>query len=48
MSLILFGGMGLLAVLGMAVIDRMARQLGETEWAAVRAPTSAVPFAAML
>lgn len=48
-SLILFGGMGLLSLLGMAVLDRRARRrLGETEWADVRAHTSILPFVAIL
>ncbi|PRX10038.1 UNVERIFIED_ORG: putative membrane protein [Martelella mediterranea] len=48
-SLILFGGMGLLALVGMPVLDRRTRRrLGDTEWAAVCAQTSVVPFRAIL
>ncbi len=48
-SLILFGGMGLLALGGMPLLDRRARRrLSYAEWAAVRAQTSVVPFLAMV
>ncbi|MBB4124625.1 NnrU family protein [Martelella radicis] len=48
-SLILFGGMGLLALAGMPVLDRRAhRRLGDGEWAMVRAQTSVVPFLAIV
>lgn len=48
-SLVLFGGMTLLAIGGFAVIDRRARQrLGEERWEALAAGTSIVPFAAIL
>ncbi|WP_180899621.1 NnrU family protein [Martelella soudanensis] len=48
-SLILFGGMGLLALAGMPVLDRRARRrLGDAEWVAVRAQTSIVPFLAIV
>ncbi|WP_180902361.1 NnrU family protein [Martelella soudanensis] len=48
-SLILFGGMGLLAFAGMPVLDRRARRrLGDAEWATVRAQTSGVPFLAIV
>ncbi|MAU21873.1 MAG: NnrU family protein [Martelella sp.] len=48
-SLILFGGMGLLALAGMSVLDRRARRrLGDAEWAIVRAQTSVVPFLALV
>ncbi|MBB4123695.1 NnrU family protein [Martelella radicis] len=48
-SLILFGGMGLLALAGIPVLDRRARRrLSDAEWAAVRAQTSIVPFLAIL
>jgi uncharacterized membrane protein len=48
-SLILFGGMGLLAFIGMPVLDRRSRRrLGDAEWTAVRAQTSIVPFLAIV
>jgi len=48
-SLILFGGMGLLALAGMPVLDRRARRrLGDAEWASVRAQTSVVPFLGLI
>ncbi|AQZ52191.1 NnrU family protein [Martelella mediterranea] len=48
-SLILFGGMGLLALAGMPVLDRRARRrLGDADWATVRAQTSIVPFLAIV
>jgi len=48
-SLILFGGMALLAIAGLAVLDRRARlRLGETLWRQRAAATSLVPFAAVL
>ncbi|MGV0910504.1 NnrU family protein [Martelella sp. FOR1707] len=48
-SLILFGGMGLLAFAGIPVLDRRARRrLGDVEWTAVHAQTSIVPFLAII
>ncbi|MGV0819119.1 NnrU family protein [Martelella sp. AMO21009] len=48
-SLILFGAMTLLALLGMAVLDRRARRrLGEAEWLALKARTSVLPLAAII
>jgi uncharacterized membrane protein len=48
-SLILFGGMLLLAIAGLAVLDRRARlRLGEALWHQRAAATSLVPFAAVL
>ncbi|MCD1636326.1 NnrU family protein [Martelella mediterranea] len=48
-SLILFGGMGLLAFAGIPLLDRRARRrLGDAEWATVRAQTSIVPFLAII
>ncbi|MCD1635835.1 NnrU family protein [Martelella mediterranea] len=48
-SLILFGGTGLLALAGIPVLDRRARRrLSEAEWAIVRAQTSVVPFLALI
>jgi uncharacterized membrane protein len=47
-SLILFGGMSLLAIGGFAVVDRRSRQrLGEERWQTLTAATSIVPFAAI-
>lgn len=48
-SLILFGAMALLALSGMAVLDRRARRrLGEAAWQTVLAETSVFPFAALI
>jgi uncharacterized membrane protein len=48
-SLILFGCMALLAIAGLAVLDRRARRrLGEGRWQRRFAATSLVPFAAVL
>jgi uncharacterized membrane protein len=48
-SLILFGGMALLAIAGLFVVDsRARRRLGDERWAALAAKTSVVPFAALL
>lgn len=48
-SLILFGGTALLALAGLMVLDRRARQrLGDARWHDLAAPTSMIPFAALL
>ena len=48
-SVILFGGMALLAIAGFAVVDRRARRrLGEERWRMLAVATSIVPFAAIL
>jgi len=48
-SLILFGGMFVLALGAMPILDRRARrQLGERSWQALAQCTSTVPFAAIL
>jgi uncharacterized membrane protein len=48
-SVILFGGMALLAIRGFAVVDRRARQrLGEARWRELAAVTATVPFATIL
>lgn len=48
-SVILFGGMALLAAGGFAAMDRRARaRLGPDRWRQLAARTSIVPFAAML
>jgi len=48
-SLILFGAMALLALVGMVVLDRRARRrLGEAEWLALEARTSFLPLAAII
>ena len=47
-SLILFGGMAILALAGLAVVDRRARRrLGEERWKNLAATTSVVPFVAL-
>jgi uncharacterized membrane protein len=47
-SLILFGGMAILALAGLAVVDRRARRrLGEERWKRLAAATSVVPFVAL-
>jgi uncharacterized membrane protein len=48
-SVILFGGMTLLAIAGFAVVDSRAHQrLGEKRWQSLTTPTSVLPFAAIL
>jgi uncharacterized membrane protein len=48
-SLIMFGGMALLAIAGFAVADRRARRrLGEAQWRQLANATSLVPFAALI
>lgn len=48
-SLIMFGGMALLATAGFAVADRRARRrLGEAQWRQLANATSLVPFAALI
>lgn len=48
-SLILFGGMALLAIAGLGILDRRARgRMGEALWKRRAATTSLVPFAAVL
>ena len=47
-SLVLFGGMALLAVFGFFIVDRRTRKrLGAQNWQALAAKTSIVPFAAL-
>lgn len=47
-SLILFGGMAILAFAGLAVVDRRARRrLGEERWTRLAAATSVIPFVAL-
>jgi uncharacterized membrane protein len=47
--LILFGGLGFFALLGMAIVERKKRKsLGEERWRALAASTSFWPFAALL
>ena len=48
-SVILFGGMTMLAIAGFAVLDSRARgRLGEKRWQSLTTPTSILPFAAIL
>lgn len=47
-SLILFGGLGLLALAGMVHIDARRRAIGDEGWRRIEAGTSLVPFAALL
>lgn len=48
-SLILFGGLGLFAVLGMRVLDtKIMNRLGEDDWKRLAAPTSVLPFAGVI
>ena len=48
-SLVLFGGMALLAIIGFAVVDgRARRRLGEEHWQKLATRTSILPFAAIL
>lgn len=48
-SLILFGGMAMLALGGFIALDRRARrQLGEERWRKLATATSIIPFAAIL
>ena len=48
-SLILFGGISTLALAGMYVLDHRARvRLGHHEWLKKSAPTSVLPFAAII
>lgn len=44
--LVMFGGFGLFALLGMLVVDRRKRRRMGSEWDRLAAPTSAIPFAA--
>ena len=46
--LIMFGGFGLLALSGMAIVDRRKRRQFGAEWDRLAAPTSAIPFAAWM
>lgn len=48
-SLVLFGGMALLAIGGVAIVDRRAkRRLGEVQWRELAAHTSLIPFVAIV
>ncbi len=48
-GLILFGGLGAFALIGMLVLDRRKRAvLGTPRWQALAAPTSFLPFGALL
>ena len=48
-AVILFGGLGFFALMGMRILDRRTqRRLGPAEWARVAGPTSVVPFGAAL
>lgn len=48
-GLILFGSLGVFAFIGMAVTeDRRREILGESAWLALAAPTSVLPFAALV
>jgi len=48
-ALILFGGLGCFAFIGMVLVEaRRRRSLGLQRWHALAAPTSLVPFAALL
>lgn len=47
-SAILFGGFGLFALAGMAILDRRKRRSLGGDWPRLAAPTSAIPFAALL
>ncbi len=48
-ALLLFGGMAVFSLLGFALLDRKARKsLGPERWCALSAPTSVLPFAALL
>lgn len=44
--LIMFGGFGLFALSGMAIVDRRKRRQLGAEWDRLAAPTSAIPFVA--
>ena len=48
-SLILFGGLGIFAIVGFKLVDlRSRRRLGDERWAELSASTSIIPFAAVL
>jgi len=48
-GLILFGGLGIFALIGMGVVeDRRRAALGEVQWQALAAATSLLPFVAIL
>lgn len=48
-GLILFGGLGVFALIGMAITENRKRKvLGEKAWQALAGPTSIVPFGAIL
>lgn len=48
-GLILFGGLGVFALIGMAITEKRKQEvLGEEAWQALAGPTSVVPFAAIL
>lgn len=46
-GLLLFGGIGFLALAGTVLIDRRRRQAGGADWQALEARTSNVPFVAL-
>jgi len=48
-AVILFGGLGFFAFMGMRILDRRKqRQLGAEEWGRLAGPTSVLPFGAIL
>ena len=48
-AVILFGGLGFFALMGMRILDRRTqRQLGAAEWTRLAGPTSVMPFGAAL
>lgn len=47
-SVIMFGGFGLFALAGMAIVDRRKRRTMAGEWERLASATSVVPFAALL
>lgn len=48
-AVVLFGGLGCFAFIGMALVEaRRRRSLGEERWRALARPTSVVPFLALM